>query len=72
MSNYKIQRARAFRSGFFDGLNFLAGFGERDSLEERSRRRIESYDSTYLTDSGDLERIGRDMKKAFSDVKEGR
>ena len=68
MPDYKIQKAKAFRSGFLDGIISLIRIDERDSLEERSRRRIESYDSSYLRDSGDLERIGRDMKEAFSNV----
>ena len=70
MPDFKIQRAKAFRSGFLDGITLFL-FNEKDSLEERSRRSIESYDPSYLRISGDLERIGRDMKKAFSKVTDG-
>ena len=71
MPDYKIQRAKAFRSGFLDMMDFLINANEKDSLEEISRRRIQDYDSSYLRESGDLERIGHDMNKAFSDVIDG-
>ena len=68
MSDYKIQRVKAFRSGFLDAMDFLINANEKDSLEEISCRRIQDYDPSYLRESGDLERIGRDMNKAFSNV----
>lgn len=59
---------KAFGEGFKDGILFLVLMHRTGSLERRSRKRIESYDPSYLKESGDLERIGGDMQEAISNT----
>ena len=62
------QRSKAFYRGFVDGFVLFQWIYGNESLLERTRHRIALHDSSYLSDKGDLERIGRDMRKAFSNI----
>ena len=65
-------KAKAFRDGFMDGLALLVGFNQQNSPspEETVRKRLAACDESYLRESGDLERIGRDWRRVLPDVKD--
>lgn len=62
------QKTRAFCRGFLDGFVLFQWIYKNEPLLHRTHRRIALYDSSYLSDKGDFERIGRDMRKAFSNI----
>ena len=65
------QKTKAFCRGFLDGFMSFQWIYKNESLLDRTHRRIVLYDPSYLSDKGDLERIGRDMRKALSNIANG-
>lgn len=68
MQKLDAKNRKAFYSGFKDVVRFMINTHSMEHLGAGSRSRLQSYDSSYLQESGDLVRIGKDMREAINDA----